>query len=58
MFKQSLQREGHAAENLALIRKMTLAMLKKAKGGIKNKRLKAGWDDAFLEHVPRDFLDD
>jgi predicted transposase YbfD/YdcC len=53
-------REGHAAENLALIRKMTLAMLKKAKAkcGIKNKRLKAGWDDAFLEHVLRDFLDD
>jgi predicted transposase YbfD/YdcC len=53
-------REGHAPENLALIRKIALAMLKKAtaKCGIKNKRLKAGWDDAFLEHVLRDFLDD
>ena len=53
-------RAGHAPENLALIRKMALAMLKKAKAkcGIKNKRLKAAWDDAFLEHVLRDFLDD
>jgi len=24
--------------------------------GIKNKRLKTGWDDTFLEHVLRDFL--
>ncbi|MCE9560962.1 MAG: ISAs1 family transposase, partial [Planctomycetes bacterium] len=39
-------------------RKMALAMLKKAeaKMGIKNKRLKAGWDTSFLEHVLRDFL--
>ena len=53
-------REGHAPENMSLVRKMALAMLKKAnaKVGIKNKRLKAGWDDDFLEHVLRDFLDD
>lgn len=53
-------REGHAPENLALIRKMALAMLRKATAncGIKNKRLKAAWDHAFLEHVLRDFLDD
>ena len=53
-------REGHAPENLSVVRKMALAMLKKATGktGIKNKRLKAGWDDSFLEHVLRDFLDD
>lgn len=52
-------REGHAPENLSVVRKMALAMLKKATGktGIKNKRLKAGWDNAFLEHVLRDFLD-
>jgi predicted transposase YbfD/YdcC len=52
--------EGHAPENLSVVRKMALAMLKKAKAkvGIKNKRLKAGWDDSFLEHVLRDFLDD
>ena len=51
-------REGHAPENMSLVRKMALAMLKKAKAnmGIKNKRLKAGWDDSFLEDVLRDFL--
>lgn len=51
-------REGHAPENMSLVRKMALAMLKKAKAtvGIKNKRLKAGWDTSFLEHVLRDFL--
>ena len=53
-------REGHGPENLSLVRKMALAMLKKAKAkmGIKNKRLKAGRDESFLEHVLRDFLDD
>jgi len=52
-------REGHAPENMSLVRKMALAMLKRAddKMGIKNKRLKAGWDDSFLEHVLLDFLD-
>ena len=51
-------REGHAPENMSLVRKMALAMLKKATAnmGIKNKRLRAGWDEAFLEHVLRDFL--
>ena len=53
-------REGHGPENLSLVRKMALAMLKKAKAkiGIKNKRLQAGWDESFLEHVLRNFLDD
>jgi len=52
-------REGHAPENLSVVRKMALGMLKKAqaKMGIKNKRLKAAWDEAFLKHVLRDFLD-
>ena len=52
-------REGHAPQNMSLVRKMALTMLKKAKAkmGIKNKRLQAGWDDTFLEHVLRDFLD-
>jgi predicted transposase YbfD/YdcC len=51
---------GHGPENLALVRKMALAMLKKApaKMGLKNKRLQAGWDNSFLERVLRDFLDD
>jgi len=52
--------DGHAPENLSLVRKMALAMLKKApaKMGVKNKRLKAGWDNSFLEVVLRDFLED
>ena len=51
-------REGHAPENMSLVRKMALAMLKKstANMGIKNKRLRAGWDQAFLEHVLCDFI--
>ncbi|WP_020469475.1 ISAs1 family transposase [Zavarzinella formosa] len=51
-------REGHAPENMSAVRKMALAMLKKATTciGIKNKRLKAGWDTSFLEHVLHDFL--
>jgi predicted transposase YbfD/YdcC len=53
-------RDGHAPENLALVRKMALAMLKKApaKMGVKNTRLKAGWDNSFLETVLRDYLGD
>lgn len=53
-------REGHGPENMSLVRKMALAMLKKApaKMGIKNKRLQAGWNDSFLELVLSDFLDD
>jgi hypothetical protein len=50
-------RAGHAPENMSLVRKMALAMLKKAdaKLGVKNKRLKAGWDRAFLEPLICDF---
>ncbi|QJW93872.1 Mobile element protein [Frigoriglobus tundricola] len=50
-------RVGHAPENMALIRKMALAMLKKAdaKMGIKNKRLYAAWNPGFLEQIFRDF---
>jgi predicted transposase YbfD/YdcC len=50
-------RMGHAPENMSLIRKMALAMLKKvdAKMGIKNKRLLAAWDLEFLERIFRDF---
>jgi predicted transposase YbfD/YdcC len=53
-------RDGHAPENLALVRKMALAMLKKAPAtmGVKNKRLQAGWSESFLEVVLRDFLED
>jgi predicted transposase YbfD/YdcC len=44
-------RKDHAPENLALVRHLALSALnqeKTAKVGIKNKRLRAGWDDDFL----------
>ncbi len=46
--------DGYSAENLAVIRHVGVNLLsqeKTAKIGIKNKRLKAGWDDRYLEKV-------
>ncbi len=47
---QSRVREGNAAENFAIIRRMALNMLKQepSKLSIKAKRRKAGWDFTFL----------
>jgi predicted transposase YbfD/YdcC len=47
-------RKGHSAENLAYLRRMVLSMLKTADGpkcGIRNRRLTAGWDTAYLEQI-------
>ena len=47
-------RKGHADANLSILRRTALAMLKNEKTlkvGIKNKRLTAGWDEAYLEQV-------
>lgn len=47
-------RAGHAAENFAVLRHIALNLLKAGPGpggkklGVKNKRLVAGWDDAYL----------
>jgi len=48
---QSRVRVAHAAENLALIRRLTLTLLKNertAKTGIATRRLRAGWNDDYL----------
>lgn len=47
-------RKGHASENLAVLRHMALNLIrqeKTAKLGVKNKRLKAGWDNDYLANV-------
>ena len=47
-------RKGHADANLSILRRTALAMLKNEstlKVGIKNKRLSAGWNEAYLEQV-------
>ncbi len=48
------KRKGYVAENFAMVRTITINLLKHEKThkrGIKNKRLKAGWDDAYLLKV-------
>lgn len=47
-------RQGHAAENMAVLRHIALNLLKHETSksvGIKNKRLIAGWDNSYLEKV-------
>jgi len=45
---------GNSAANMSIIRHISLNLLKSestAKVGIKNKRLKAGWDNEYLLKV-------
>ena len=47
-------RKGHADANFSILRRTALSLLKNEsslKVGIKNKRLAAAWDDAYLEKV-------
>jgi predicted transposase YbfD/YdcC len=47
-------RKGHAGANFSSLRRTALSLLKNEhtlKAGVKNKRLNAGWDDAYLEKV-------
>jgi predicted transposase YbfD/YdcC len=47
-------RSGEAAENLAVVRHIGLNLLKQEKSckmGLKGKRLKAGWDESYLQKV-------
>ena len=46
-------REHQAAQNLTLVRKMALNLLKQdpTKRSIKNKRKRLAWDEPFLERL-------
>ncbi len=51
---QNRLRSGFSAQNIALINKIALNLLKNEKSvkvGIKSKRLKAGWDNAYMMKV-------
>jgi predicted transposase YbfD/YdcC len=49
---RSRKREGNAAQNFSVLRRIALNLLKKEKTtkvGLKGKRLKAGWDNKYLK---------
>ena len=51
---ESRVRKGYGAENLSRLRHIALNLLKQdktTKAGIKNRRLRAGWDQDFLVHL-------
>lgn len=51
---ESRVRAGHAAENLAVIRRIALNLIRQdpaTKGSVHTKRLKAAWDHAYLLHL-------
>lgn len=56
---QSRARTGHAAENLATLRRLALNLLKREKTrkrGIRGKQLNASWDHSYLLGPVRDFV--
>jgi predicted transposase YbfD/YdcC len=53
---RSRKREGHAAQNFSVLRRIALNLLKNEKTtkcGVKGKRLKAGWDNKYLLKILR-----
>jgi predicted transposase YbfD/YdcC len=51
---QSRIRAGHAAQNMATVRRLALNLLEQEDSlsvGVKNKRLRAGWDPDYLQRV-------
>jgi predicted transposase YbfD/YdcC len=57
---RSRLRNDHGPENLALLRRLAVSILKQAesgKGSVRRKRLTAGWDNDFLERALLDFTE-
>ena len=50
---QSRMRTDHSAENMALLRRLALSLLKQhgKKGSVRGKRLQSGWDNHLLEEI-------
>jgi predicted transposase YbfD/YdcC len=51
---QARMREGNSAENFSILRRIVLNLLrqdKATKAGIKNRRLLAGWNDEYRQHI-------
>jgi predicted transposase YbfD/YdcC len=51
---ESRHHAGHSGEDLALLRKLAIGLLKQekaSKASLKAKRLRCGWDDAYLAEV-------